>query len=121
MELLDMVFKRLVREEMPPLAALIHNVHLAVAVLITSSMPTQTAVIKVRIILESLQHSVYDKTITFMIKIAFQFPQSTGFRYVADFVADEGVCCDELVCVPFSPVIIIHNRHVPVINCEECL
>ena len=56
-----------------------------------------------------------------MIKITFQFPQSVGFRYVAYFVGDEGVRCDKLVCVPFSPVIIIHNRHVPVINCEEYL
>ena len=56
-----------------------------------------------------------------MIKITFQFPQSASFRYVAYFFADEGVRCDELVCVPFSPVIIIHNRHVPVLNCEEYL
>ena len=49
-----------------------------------------------------------------MIKITFHFPQSTGFRYVAYFFADEGVCCDQLVCVPFGPV--IHNRHVPEIR-----
>ena len=49
-----------------------------------------------------------------MIKITFQFPQSASFRYVAYFFADEGVCCDQLVCVPFGPV--IHNRHVPEIR-----
>lgn len=48
-----------------------------------------------------------------MDKITFHFPQSAGFRNVAYFSANKSVSGDELVCVPSTITLVIHNRHVP--------
>ena len=47
-----MILDALVREEVPPLTALVHNMHLLVAVFISPAVPARLGVIKVRVILE---------------------------------------------------------------------
>ena len=50
-----MVLKALVRIEVPPLTALVHNMNLLVAVFISPAVPARLGVIKARVILEAGQ------------------------------------------------------------------
>ena len=90
-ELVDMLLKGLIREEVVPLAPLKHDSNVSVAVLKAVAVPTAFCVIHVGV---KLQSSLV--------------PKSRVRGHGADLVLEQLVCCDPLVVVPSakdSPVL----------------